>query len=250
MHRIQDIKICQNMKKLPEKCFLPELWRNGHHLSIIQWFCQPFSIWDSSQTASSTLRPQHFSNFKSPFFAPAIISSSSLDCFPLIRLIWRPFFQNNNPGMNEAVQILQPKTMPFQWPFPRLKIPVGLLGRFWQILEQQPQKRPRFFSDVKNPDGQNLRCFMVILLMDKNPKQWPGMTWLVNGIFIISTGFLAGFLNHQQYPLMISDIPWPRTTSSSMLGRFPALDLGTNWDRFFWSEWLFYLLIDILLQVV
>lgn len=68
MHRIQDIKICQNMKKLPEKCFLPELWRNGHHLSIIQWFCQPFSIWDSSQTASSTLRPQHFSNFKSPFF--------------------------------------------------------------------------------------------------------------------------------------------------------------------------------------
>ena len=115
--------------------------------------------------------PNTFPTSSPLFFAPAIISSSSLDCFPLIRLIWRPFFQNNNPGMNEAVQILQPKTMPFQWPFPRLKIPVGLLGRFWQILEQQPQKRPRFFSDVKNPDGKNLRCFMVILLMDKNPKQ-------------------------------------------------------------------------------
>ena len=148
------------------------------------------------------LGPNTFPTSSPLFFAPAIISSSSLDCFPLIRLIWRPFFQNNNPGMNEAVQILQPKTMPFH---PRLKFPVGLLGRFWQILkEQQPRIMAPIFLQCQTPMSKNLRCFMVILLMDKSPKQW---SWLVNGIFTISTGFLAGFLNHQQYPL-ISDIPW------------------------------------------
>ena len=140
------------VKKPQEKCFLPELWWNGYHLSIIQWFCQPFSIWDLSQTASSTPGPQHFSNFKSPFFC------SCNHLFFISRLL--PF------DSSHLASIFPKQQSRYEWSGPNptaknhaismaiseIEIPCW---PSWQVLADPERTTaanngPDFFSDVKH----------------------------------------------------------------------------------------------------